>query len=127
MKLLFILLIIFFDADFTQSHSSQLLDKPVVRTGHITYNAPDAVDWVYNDGNKATLPPQVLKAMRQLITDSSDLADGWHTVESLPKQINKFFSEIKILMKNNVAQQVNLKEKGGDVTIIEFSNIKSRQ
>lgn len=120
MKLLILLTILLFDADFRQTRISAILENPQVVTGHMHYAAPNDIDWRYDGAESASLPPQILNYIRTMVTKESAVSDGWVEVEPLPKQVKKMFSSIRILMKGGVAHEVILIEPNGDQTKIEF-------
>lgn len=122
MKLLILLTILLFDADFRQTRTSVLLEKPQVVTGHMHYAAPDNIEWRYDGAESASLPPQILNYIRTMVATESTASDGWVEVAPLPKQVKKMFASIRILMKGGVAHEVVLTEPNGDQTKIEFLN-----
>ncbi len=122
--MLIILFVSLFDADFVQTRTSDLLVEPQVVTGHMRFEAPEKIVWQYDGRAEARLPEQMLTHIRSLIVSEQYKEDGWQTINQLPKQMRKMFSEIKILIKNKVATEVILTEPTGDTTRIEFRNEK---
>lgn len=122
MKLLILLTILLFDADFRQTRTSAMLESPLVATGHMHYAAPDDIVWRYDGSETTSLPPQILSYIRSMVAEERAEADGWVEVTPLPKQVKRLFSSIRILMKNGAAHEVILTEPNGDQTKIEFIN-----
>lgn len=120
MKLLILLTILLFDADFRQTRMSAMLEQPQVVTGHMHYAAPDDIEWRYDGAESTSLPPQILSYIRTMVAQERAESDGWVEVDPLPKQVRKIFSSIRILMKQGVAHEVVLTEPNGDQTKIEF-------
>lgn len=120
MKLLLLLTLLLFDADFRQTRTSAMLAEPQILTGHMHYAAPNELTWQYDGAEQSPLPPQLLEYIRTMVAAESAVKDGWVEVSPLPKQVKRFFSSIKILMKNGVAHEVILTEPNGDQTKIEF-------
>lgn len=120
MKLLLLLTILLFDADFRQTKTSSMLAEPQILTGHMHYVAPDEITWQYDGAEQSSLPPQLIDYIRAMVTSESAVMDGWVDVSPLPKQVKRVFSSVKMLMKNGVAHEVILTEPNGDQTKIEF-------
>lgn len=131
--LLFILAVIMgLEADFVQTKSSAMMNEPQVSTGHLVYRAPDFMQWSYRtpqamtweiDGEKSNVNPQIQKMLRMIMSSiSGDAAED----PKLQKETKKLFREVNITMdeKNEAAKRVELIEKNGDVTVIEFKNTK---
>ena len=128
MKALFIILFIaLFDADFVQTRTSDLLVEPQVMTGHIRFENPDKISWQYDNLAETKLPEPMLNYIRTLIASEQNHEDGWQSINPLPKQLRKMFSEVRIHFKNNVATEVLLTEPTGDQTRIQFKNVKVEQ
>ena len=131
--LLFILAVIMgLEADFVQTKSSAMMNEPQVSTGHLVYRAPDFMQWSYRtpqamtweiDCEKSNVNPQIQKMLRMIMSSiSGDAAED----PKLQKEAKKLFREVNITMdeKNEAAKRVELIEKNGDVTVIEFKNTK---
>ena len=131
--LLFILAVIMgLEADFVQTKSSAMMNEPQVSTGHLVYRAPDFMQWSYRtpqamtweiDGEKSNVNPQIQKMLRMIMSSISGVAAE---DPKLQKETKKLFREVNITMdeKNEAAKRVELIEKNGDVTVIEFKNTK---
>lgn len=122
MKLLILLSILLFNADFRQTRTSAMLEKPEVLTGHMHYVAPDEITWRYDGAEATPLPAPILGYIRTMVTTENAVTDGWIEVTPLPKQVKRFFSSIRIFLKDGVAHEVILTEPNGDQTKIEFIN-----
>ena len=111
-----------------------MMNEPQVSTGHLVYRAPDFMQWSYRtpqavtweiDGEKSNVNPQIQKMLRMIMSSiSGDAAED----PKLQKETKKLFREVNITMdeKNEAAKRVELIEKNGDVTVIEFKNTKVR-
>ena len=117
-----------------QTKSSALMNEPQVATGHMSYRAPDYMLWAYEtpeamrweiDGQKSNVNPQVQKLLRMIMRSVA----GESTDDpALQKESKKLFRDIRITMdeRNEVARRVEMTEKNGDMTIIEFSNVRKQ-
>lgn len=134
MLALVIAVIVSLEADFVQTKSSALMSEPQVSTGHMSYRAPDYMQWAYKtpdvlmweiDGEKSNVNPQVQKLLRMIM---SSIAGGDTDDAKLKKESKRLFREVNVTMdeKNEVAKRVELIEKNGDSTIIEFSHIRAK-
>lgn len=134
MLALVIAVIVSLEADFVQTKSSAMMSEPQVSTGHMVYRAPDYMQWAYKtpqalvweiDGERSNVNPQVQKLLRMIM---SSIAGGSTDDPKLLKESKKLFREINITMdeQNEAARQVELIEKNGDVTVIEFSRVKKK-
>lgn len=123
--------IISIQADFVQTKNSALFSEPQVSTGKMTYRAPGYLQWAYEtpnkvvwemDGERTNVNPQVQKLLRMIM--ASIASDGQIDAQ-MERESKKLFQSVNILMdeKTNVARQVELIEKNGDTTIIEFKNV----
>lgn len=134
MLALIIAVIVSLEADFVQTKSSALMNEPQVATGHMSYRAPDYMLWAYEtpeamrweiDGQKSNVNPQVQKLLRMIMRSVA----GESTDDpALQKESKKLFRDIRITMdeRNEVARRVEMTEKNGDMTIIEFSNVRKQ-
>ena len=131
MLALIIAVILSLEADFVQTKSSALMSEPQVATGHMSYHAPDYMLWAYEtpeamrweiDGQKSNVNPQVQKLLRMIMRS---IAGETTDDPALQKESKKLFRDIKITMdeRNEVARRVEMTEKNGDMTIIEFTNV----
>ena len=123
--------IVSIQADFVQTKTSALFSEPQVSTGKMTYHAPSYLRWAYEtpdkvvwemDGENTNVNPQVQKLLRMIM---ASIASDGQIDAKLERESKKMFQSVNILMdeKNNVAKQVELIEKNGDTTIIEFKNV----
>ena len=123
--------IISLEADFVQTKYIALMDEPQVSTGHMIYHAPDYLQWSYDhpqalvwevDGSSSNVNPQVQRLLRMIMASIS----GEYTDNAkMQKESKKLFRSVNIIMDEltHVAQRVELVEKNGDTTIIEFKNV----
>ena len=118
-------------ADFVQTKSVAMMSEPQVSTGHMTYRAPDYIRWAYStpqtvvweiDGDKRNVNPQVQRLLQMIMTS---VAGGNTNDPKLQRETKKMFRSVNITMDEakQVANRVELIEKNGDITIIEFSNV----
>lgn len=123
--------IVSIQADFVQTKTSALFSEPQVSTGKMTYRAPSYLQWAYKtpdkivwemDGENTNVNPQVQKLLRMIM---ASIASDGQIDAKMERESKKMFQSINIHMdeKNNVAKQVELIEKNGDTTIIEFKNV----
>ena len=118
-------------ADFVQTRHVALMSEPQVSTGHMVYRAPDYLQWAYRtpspliweiDGDKSNVTPQVQRLLRMIM--SSIASDG--NVDAIAeRESRKLFRSVQISMDENtgVARRVEMIDKNGDTTIIEFINV----
>ena len=119
------------EADFVQTKQVALMNEPQVSTGHLIYRAPDYIQWAYitphpvvweMDGEKTNVNPQVKRLLRMRM---ASIAGQGQDDAKMQKESKRVFRSVKIIMdeQNEVAQRVELVEKNGDTTIIEFTNV----
>ncbi len=133
MKILGLILtvIVSLQADFVQTKTSAMLTEPQVSTGHMTYRAPDYMQWAYIspqqlvweiDGEQSNVNPQIQKLLRMIM---SSVAGNSADDPKLQKESKRLFREVNITMdaSGQVARHVELIEKNGDTTTIEFTNV----
>lgn len=129
-----IAVIVSLEADFVQTKSSALMNEPQISTGHMSYRAPDYMQWSYKtpqaitweiDGEKSNVNPQVQKLLRMIM---SSIAGGNTEDVQLRKESKRLFRKVNITMdeSNEVARRVEMIEKNGDTTIIEFEHVKKK-
>ncbi len=119
------------EADFTQTKSVAIMSEPQVTTGHMVYHAPDTLQWSYltpntvaweMNGAQSNVNPQVQGLLRMIMAciEGQDMNDP-----KMKREYKRFFRSIEIEMdeSGNVAKRVQLVEKNGDVTLIEFNNV----
>ena len=128
---LIIAVILSLEADFTQTKTSALMNEPQVSTGHLVYRAPDYMQWAYTspqtitweiNGTKSNVNPQIQKLLRMIM---ASIAGNSQEDEKMQRESKRLFKAVNITMdeRNEVAKRVELIEKNGDVTIIEFKNV----
>ena len=123
--------IVSLEADFVQTKTVAMISEPQVSKGHLVYRAPDYMQWAYTspqklvwemDGKNSNVNPQIQKLLRMIM---SSIAGNGQEDAQLQRESKKLFRSVNITMdgQNEVAQRVELVEKNGDTTIIEFSNV----
>lgn len=128
---LILAVIVSLKADFVQTKTSAMLAEPQVSTGHMTYRAPDYMQWAYIspqqlvweiDGEQSNVNPQIQKLLRMIM---SSVAGNSADDPKLQKESKRLFREVNITMdaSGQVARHVELIEKNGDTTTIEFTNV----
>lgn len=131
MLALIIAAIISLEADFMQTKQVALMNEPQVSSGHMTYRAPDFMRWEYQkpetivwevDGDKSNVNPQIQKLLRMIM---SSIAGNTQEDTKMLRESKRLFKAVNITMdeKQGTAKRVELIEKNGDTTIIEFSNV----
>lgn len=134
MLALIIATILAIEADFVQTKSSALMSEPQVSTGHMSYRAPDFMQWSYKtpqaltweiDGDKSNVNPQIQKLLRMIM---ASIAGGTNEDAKLQKESKRLFREVNITMdeRNEVAKRVEMTEKNGDTTVIEFIHVQTK-
>ena len=134
MLALIISAIVSLTADFTQTKHVAMMREPQVSQGHMVYRAPDYMKWQYTkpnavvweiNGTESNVNPQIQNLLRMIMT--SVAGEGTENAK-LQKESKKLFKSVTITMdeKNHVAQRVELVEKNGDTTIIEFTNVVTK-
>ena len=119
------------EADFVQTKSSAMLNEPQVSTGHMSYRAPDYMQWAYTspqplvweiDGEQSNVNPQIQRLLRMIL---SSVAGNNTDNPQLQRESKRLFRSVDIQMDESgeVAKRVELVEKNGDTTVIEFSNV----
>lgn len=126
-----IAIIVSLEADFVQTKKVALLNEPQVSTGHLVYRTPDYMQWSYFtpqtitweiDGKKSNVNPQIQKLLRMIM---ASIAGNSQEDETMQRESKRLFKTVQITMdeKNEVAKRVEMIEKNGDVTIIEFDHV----
>ena len=126
--------IVSIEADFVQTKTVAMMSEPQVSSGHMTYRAPDYMQWAYSspqtvvweiDGDKSNVNPQVQKLLRMII--ASIAGDNMNDPQ-VQRETKRMFRTVNIIIDddNHVARRVELTEKNGDSTIIEFSNVVTK-
>lgn len=131
MLALILAVIVSLEADFVQTKTSAMFAEPQVSTGHMTYRAPDYMQWAYLtpqqlvweiDGEQSNVNPQIQKLLRMIM---ASVAGNTAEDPKLQKESKRLFREVNITMDEagEVARRVELIEKNGDTTTIEFTNV----
>ena len=131
MLALILAVIVSLEADFVQTKSSAMLNEPQVSTGHMSYRAPDYMQWAYTspeplvweiDGENTNVNPQIQRLLRMIL---SSVAGNNTDDPQLQRESKRLFRSVDIQMDESgeVAKRVELVEKNGDTTVIEFSNV----
>ena len=131
MLALIVSVILSLEADFIQTKTVAMLAEPQVSAGHMAYRAPDYMRWAYTspqtmvwemNGDKSNVNPQVQRLLRMIM---SAIAGNNTDDPKLQRESKRMFQSVNIVMDEatGVAQRVELIEKNGDKTIIEFSNV----
>lgn len=131
MLALILAVIVSLEADFVQTKTSALFAAPQVSTGHMTYRAPDYMQWAYLtpqqllweiDGEQSNVNPQIQKLLRMIM---ASVAGNTAEDPKLQKESKRLFRDVNIVMDEagQVARRVELIEKNGDTTTIEFTNV----
>ena len=131
MLALILAVIVSLEADFVQTKSSAMLTEPQVSTGHMAYRAPDYMQWAYTspqplvweiDGENTNVNPQIQRLLRMIL---SSVAGNNTDDPQLQRESKHLFRSVNIEMDeaSEVAKRVELIEKNGDTTVIEFSNV----
>lgn len=134
MLALILSVILSLEADFVQTKTSALMLEPQVSTGHMSYRSPDYLRWAYDkpqvlvwemNGQETNVNPQVQKLLRMIMASVSGEAQD---DAKMQRESKRLFRSVNIVMdeRNEVAQRVEMIEKNGDTTLIEFSNVQVR-
>ena len=129
-----IAVIVSLEADFVQTKTSTLMSEPQVSTGHLVYRAPEYMQWAYTtpqplvwemDGNKSNVNPQIQKLLRMIM---ASISGGNQEDEKMQRESKRLFRAVNITMdeRNGVAKRVEMIEKNGDTTIIEFNHVVTK-
>ncbi len=126
--------IVSIQADFVQTKNSALFSEPQVSTGKMIYRAPEYLHWAYEtpnnviweiDGDRSNVNPQVQKLLRMIM---ASIASEGKTDGKMERESKKLFQSVIVRMdeETHIAKQVELIEKNGDTTIIEFKNVVAK-
>ena len=76
------------------------------------------------DGNTSNVNPQIQKLLRMIMSSIA----GNNEDEKMKRESKRLFKEVQITMDetNQVAKKVELIEKNGDITTIEFTNVVTK-
>ena len=121
-------------ADFTQTKSVAMMREPQVSQGKMVYRAPDYLKWEYTspnavvwemNGQESNVSPQIQNLLRMIMASISGAEES---DDKLRRESKKLFRSVNVIMdeQTKVAQRVELIDKNGDTTIIEFSNVVTR-
>lgn len=121
-------------ADFTQTKSVAMMREPQVSQGKMVYRAPDYLKWEYTspnavvwemNGQESNVSPQIQNLLRMIMASISGAEES---DDKLRRESKKLFRSVNVIMdeQREVAQRVELIDKNGDTTIIEFSNVVTR-
>ena len=119
------------EADFVQTKTVALMNEPQVSTGHMTYRAPDYLRWEYRtpqavvwemDGERSNVNPQIQGLLRMIM---ASIAGQAQEDKKLQRESKRLFRSIDIVMdeQHQVAERVEMIEKNGDRTLIEFTHV----
>ena len=122
------------EADFTQTKTVALMNEPQVSTGHLSYRSPDYIRWAYVtpqttvwevNGAHSNVSPHVQRLLRMIMASISGQATD---DAQLQRESKKLFRSVHITMdeEKGVAKRVEMVEKNGDTTIIEFTNVTTK-
>ena len=77
------------------------------------------------NGQETNVNPQVQKLLRMIMASVSGEAQD---DAKMQRESKRLFRSVNIVMdeRNGVAQRVEMIEKNGDITLIEFSNVQVR-
>ena len=109
------------------------MSEPQVSQGHLIYRAPDYMQWAYTepqqlvwevDGQNSNVNPQIQKLLRMIMSSIA----GNNEDEKMKRESKRLFKDVQITMDDTglVAKKVELTEKNGDITTIEFINVVTR-
>ena len=126
--------IVCLEADFVQTKTIAMMSEPQVSAGHMVYRAPDYMQWAYQspqtmiweiDGDKSNVNPQVQKLLRMIM---SSIAGNNTDNPQIQRETKRMFRSVNVIMDedNHVARRVELIEKNGDTTVIEFTNVVTK-
>lgn len=98
------------------------------------YRAPEYLHWAYEtpnnvvweiDGDRSNVNPQVQKLLRMIM---ASIASEGKTDGKMERESKKLFQSVIVRMdeETHIAKQVELIEKNGDTTIIEFKNVVAK-
>lgn len=129
-----IAVIVSLEADFVQTKTIALMNEPQVSTGHMIYRAPDYMQWSYIkpqvitweiNGDKSNVNPQIQKLLRMIM---ASIAGNKTDDAKMQRESKRLFRAVNITMeeRTNTAKRVELIEKNGDTTVIEFSHVVTK-
>ena len=118
------------EADFVQTKTLSMMNEPQVSVGHMSYRSPDYLRWSYTspqtltweiDGERSNVNPQVQRLLRMIMGSIANEQED----QRAQKESKKLFQSVTVTMdeKTHVAQRVEMIEKNGDKTVIEFNHV----
>ena len=131
MLAIIIAVIISLEADFVQTKNVAMMSEPQVSSGHMSYRSPDYMRWAYKkpqavvweiDGEKSNVNPQIQKLLRMIM---ASIAGDKQDDAKMQRETKRLFKSVTVTMdeKTDTAKRVEMVEKNGDTTIIEFTNV----
>lgn len=119
------------EADFVQTKHVAVMTEPQVSTGHMVYRSPDYLQWAYStpekvvwetDGDQSNVKPQIRQLLRMIMASISGQNTGDPRMQ---RETKRLFRSVNVIMDEDrqVARRVEMVEKNGDTTIIEFNNV----
>lgn len=119
------------EADFVQTKHVAVMTEPQVSTGHMVYRSPDYLQWAYStpekvvwetDGDQSNVKPQIRQLLRMIMVSISGQNTGDPRMQ---RETKRLFRSVNVIMDEDrqVARRVEMVEKNGDTTIIEFNNV----
>ena len=119
------------EADFVQTKNVAMMSEPQVSSGHMSYRSPDYMRWAYKkpqaivweiDGEKSNVNPQIQKLLRMIM---ASIAGDKQDDAKMQRETKRLFKSVTVTMdeKTDTAKRVEMVEKNGDTTIIEFTNV----
>jgi outer membrane lipoprotein-sorting protein len=126
--------IVSIQADFVQTKHSALFCEPQVSTGHMIYRSPDYLQWAYStpqtviwemDGEQSNVKPQIKQLLRMIM---ASIAGQNAENTRIQRETKRLFRSVNVIMNEDiqVARRVEMVEKNGDTTIIEFKNVVTK-
>ena len=126
--------IVSIQADFVQTKHSALFCEPQVSTGHMIYRSPDYIQWAYStpqtviwemDGEQSNVKPQIKQLLRMIM---ASIAGQNAENTRMQRETKRLFRSVNVIMNEDiqVARRVEMVEKNGDTTIIEFKNVVTK-
>lgn len=131
MLAIIIAIIMSLEADFVQTKNVAMMSEPQVSSGHMSYRSPDYMRWAYKkpqavvweiDGEKSNVNPQIQKLLRMIM---ASIAGDKQDDAKMQRETKRLFKSVTVTMdeKTDTAKRVEMVEKNGDTTIIEFTNV----
>lgn len=128
---LILTVILSLEADFVQTKHVSVMSEPQVSSGHMIYRSPDYLQWEYTtpeklvwemDGEHSNVKPQIRQLLRMIMASIAG-----QNIENprMQRETKRLFRSVNVIMNEDiqVARRVEMVEKNGDTTIIEFKNV----